>query len=161
MTLTTDLGLSIRVSMFEHVDWWLAPLPRSSGMGEGGDWWSWPMGVIAKGNLRGCQGLFTPLSLGYQLWVFNKKLYSQRKKEERKRWHSGRRKSCLSGGWCSIFCVQSFVTQTQKHTSRGTAWCCLSTHPDAHRHTHTWRYVHTSTHNIMLSTIDIKTFSLT
>ena len=40
MTLTTDLGLSIRVSMFEHVDWLLGPLPRSPGMGEGGDWWS-------------------------------------------------------------------------------------------------------------------------
>jgi len=34
---TTDLGLSIRVSMFEHVDWRLGPLPRSSGMGVGGD----------------------------------------------------------------------------------------------------------------------------
>ena len=38
MTLTTDLGLSIRVSMFEYVR--LGPLPRSPGMGEGGDWWS-------------------------------------------------------------------------------------------------------------------------
>ena len=72
MTLTTDLGLSIRVSMFEHFDWWLGPLPRSPGMGEGGDWWSWPMGVIAEGILRGCQGLFTPVSLGYPLSVFNK-----------------------------------------------------------------------------------------
>ena len=71
-TLTTDLGLSIRVSMFEHVDWWLGPLPRSPGMGEGGDWWSWPMGVIAEGIPRGCQGLFTPVSLGYPLSVFNK-----------------------------------------------------------------------------------------
>jgi len=34
------------------------------------------MGVIAKGILRGCQGLFTPVSLGYPLSVFNKKLYS-------------------------------------------------------------------------------------
>ena len=72
MTLTTDLGLFIRVSMFEHVDWWLGPLPRSHGMGEGRDWWSWPMGVIAKGIPRGCQGLFTPVSLGYPLSVFNK-----------------------------------------------------------------------------------------
>jgi len=40
MTLTTNLGLSIRVSMFEHVDWRLGPLPRSPGMGEGGDCWS-------------------------------------------------------------------------------------------------------------------------
>ena len=41
-------------------------------MGEGGDWWSLPMGVIAKGIPRGCQGLFTPVSLGYPLSVFNK-----------------------------------------------------------------------------------------
>jgi len=40
MTLTTDLGLSIRVFMFDHVDWLLGLLPRSPGMGEGGDWWS-------------------------------------------------------------------------------------------------------------------------
>jgi len=31
------------------------------------------MGVIAKGILRGCQGLFTPVPLGYPLSVFNKK----------------------------------------------------------------------------------------
>jgi len=30
------------------------------------------MGVIAKGIPRGCQGLFTPVSLEYQLSVFNK-----------------------------------------------------------------------------------------
>jgi len=30
------------------------------------------MGVIAKGIPRGCQGLFTPVSLGYPLSVFNK-----------------------------------------------------------------------------------------
>jgi len=30
------------------------------------------MGVIAEGILRGCQGLFTPVSLGYSLSVFNK-----------------------------------------------------------------------------------------
>jgi len=74
MTLTTDLGLSIRVSMFEHVDWcqWLGPLPRPPGMCEGRDWWRWPMGVIAKGIPRSCQGLFTSMSLGYPLSVFNK-----------------------------------------------------------------------------------------
>ena len=38
------------------------------------------MGVIAKGILRGCQGLFTPVSLGYPLSVFNNKLYSQNTK---------------------------------------------------------------------------------
>jgi len=30
------------------------------------------MGVIAKGIPTGCQGLFTPVSLGYPLSVFNK-----------------------------------------------------------------------------------------
>jgi len=30
------------------------------------------MGVIAKGIPRGCQGLSTPVSLGYPLSVFNK-----------------------------------------------------------------------------------------
>jgi len=30
------------------------------------------MGVIAKGIPRGCQGLFTPVSLGYPLSVFIK-----------------------------------------------------------------------------------------
>jgi len=30
------------------------------------------MSVIAKGIPRGCQGLFTPVSLGYLLSVFNK-----------------------------------------------------------------------------------------
>ena len=30
------------------------------------------MGVVAKGIPRGCQGLFTPVSLGYPLSVFNK-----------------------------------------------------------------------------------------
>jgi len=29
------------------------------------------MGVIAKGIPKGCQGLFTPVSLGYPLSVFN------------------------------------------------------------------------------------------
>ena len=30
------------------------------------------MSVIAEGIPRGCQGLFTPVSLGYPLSVFNK-----------------------------------------------------------------------------------------
>jgi len=30
------------------------------------------MGVVAEGIPRGCQGLFTPVSLGYPLSVFNK-----------------------------------------------------------------------------------------
>ena len=57
MTPTTDLGLSIRLSMFRVArDWWLGHLPRSPGTGEGGDWWSWPMGIKAEGMLRVCQG---------------------------------------------------------------------------------------------------------
>jgi len=36
-----------------------------------------------EGILRGCQGLFTPVSLEYPLSVFNKKLYSQRKEMPR------------------------------------------------------------------------------
>jgi len=45
------------------------------------------MGVIAKGIPRGCQGLFTPVSLGYPLLVFNKNstLEERRKKERTKR----------------------------------------------------------------------------
>ena len=31
------------------------------------------MGVTAEGILKGCQGLFTPVSFGYPLSVFNKK----------------------------------------------------------------------------------------
>jgi len=72
MTFTTDLGLSIRVSMFEHVDWWLGPLSRSPGMGEGGDWWRWPRDVIVEGIPRVCQGLVDPISSGSLLSVFNK-----------------------------------------------------------------------------------------
>jgi len=37
------------------------------------------MGVIAKGIPRGCQGLFTPVSLGYPLSVFNKNSTLNRK----------------------------------------------------------------------------------
>jgi len=66
-------------------DWWLGPLPRSPGMGEDGDWWSWPMGVIAKGIPRGCQGLSTPVSLGNPLSVVNTKLYSQSNPRFRKK----------------------------------------------------------------------------
>ena len=57
MTPTTAVGLSIRLSMFElreTGDWdiFLGP----PGTGEGGDWWSWPMGVEAEGMLMVCQG---------------------------------------------------------------------------------------------------------
>ena len=74
-------------------DWWLRPLLRSPGMGEGRDWWGWPMGVIAKGIPRGCQGLFTPVSLGYPLSFFNKNstLYSH---WNRDRWLFSRSRPC-------------------------------------------------------------------
>jgi len=40
------------------------------------------MGVIAKGILRDCQGLFTPVSLGYPLSVFNKNSTLKERKKE-------------------------------------------------------------------------------
>jgi len=43
------------------------------------------MGVIAKGILRGCQGLFTPVSLRYPLSVFNKNSTLKQRKKERKK----------------------------------------------------------------------------
>jgi len=57
---------------------WLKPLRLpcawSPGTGEGGDWWSWPMGVKAEGIPRvfHCQLQKMPTSLGYPLSVFNK-----------------------------------------------------------------------------------------
>jgi len=48
------------------------------------------MGVIAEGILRGCQGLFTPVSLRYPLSVFNKistlKRWRFRKNHESSEW---------------------------------------------------------------------------
>jgi len=41
------------------------------------------MGVIAKGILRGCQGLFTPVSLRYPLSVFNKNSTLKDRKNEK------------------------------------------------------------------------------
>jgi len=52
-------------------DLWLGPLPRSYGMGEGGDWWIWPRGLIAKGIPRVCQCVLNPVSWGYPLSIFN------------------------------------------------------------------------------------------
>ena len=43
------------------------------------------MGVIAEGIPRGCQGLFTPVSLGYPLSVFNKNSALERMKFETER----------------------------------------------------------------------------
>jgi len=40
------------------------------------------MGVIAKGILRGCQGLFTPVSLGYPLFNKNSTLKGRKRKEK-------------------------------------------------------------------------------
>jgi len=50
----------------------LGHLPRSPGTGEGGDCWSWPMGVEAKGTPRVCHREWnkTPASLGYPLLVY-------------------------------------------------------------------------------------------
>ena len=75
MIPTTALGLSIRLSMFELRETGdRGHLPRSPGTGEGGDWWSWPMGVKAKGTPRGCHREWnkTPASLWYPQSVFNK-----------------------------------------------------------------------------------------
>ena len=51
-------------------DWWLGYLPRSPWMGEGVDWWNWPMRVTFQGS----QFLISPMSLEYpfKLSVFNK-----------------------------------------------------------------------------------------
>jgi len=38
MTLTTDLSLSIRLSMFKYVSLVTGTFSRSPGMGKGGDW---------------------------------------------------------------------------------------------------------------------------
>ena len=40
------------------------------------------MGVIAEGIPRGCQGLFTPVSLGYPLSVFNKNSTFKKKENQ-------------------------------------------------------------------------------
>jgi len=56
------------------------------------------VGVIARGIPRGCQGLFTPVSLGYPLSVFNKNSTlkellkrDERGEKEKKKW--GQKKS--------------------------------------------------------------------
>jgi len=55
------------------------------------------MDVIAEGILRGCQGLFTPMSLGYPLSVFNKKLYSQTLKSKDTQFAAVKLPKCLEG----------------------------------------------------------------
>ena len=56
------------------------------------------MGVIAKGILKGCQGLFTPVSLGYPLSVFNKNsTLKQTNKGVRKQKTKERKKVSVTG----------------------------------------------------------------
>ena len=51
----------VHTSLYVRVtwDWWLGHLPRSPGTSEGGDWWSWPMGVKAEGTPRICHREWT------------------------------------------------------------------------------------------------------
>jgi len=56
---TSQEGIAVlqtnkQTSLYVRVawDWWLGHLPRSPETGEGGDWWSWPMGVKAEGTSR-------------------------------------------------------------------------------------------------------------
>jgi len=53
------------------------------------------MGVIAEGIPRGCQGLFTPVSLGYPLSVFNKTLLST--EEGQADWMNSKKKLSSAG----------------------------------------------------------------
>jgi len=43
------------------------PRTRSPGTGEGGDWWSWPMGVKAKGIPRVCNYRAVPAHRNWQI----------------------------------------------------------------------------------------------
>ena len=54
--MALPVGLSIRLSMFELLETGDWDLFRFPGTGEGGDWWSWPMGVKAEVTPRGCHG---------------------------------------------------------------------------------------------------------
>ena len=46
----------VHMSLYVRVtwDWWLGHLPRSPRTGEGGNWWSWPMGAKAEEIPRVC-----------------------------------------------------------------------------------------------------------
>jgi len=46
------------------------------------------MGVIAKGILKGSQGLFTPVSLGYPLSFLVKTLFSKKERKPKQFMHS-------------------------------------------------------------------------
>ena len=73
------------------------------------------MGVIAKGIPRGCQGLFTPVSLGYPLSVFNKNSTLKLEND-----------------------LETNSTQTNVLSLDLTMWTLvMHTHRHAHTHTHT------------------------
>jgi len=74
VTLTTDLGLSICVFMFEQVNSGLGSLLRSPGMGDGRDWWSWPSRVDSQ-CLPVCSN---PRIFGIPPISFQYKLYFQK-----------------------------------------------------------------------------------
>jgi len=64
--------------------WWLGHLLRFPRTGKGGDWWSWPKGIKAKGTQ--CFPLWiklTSTSMGYPLSVFNKNSTLEPKRQSR------------------------------------------------------------------------------
>ena len=44
-------------------NWWLGHLPRSPWTGEGGDWWSWPMGSLPQIVVQPSQKFFQRLEI--------------------------------------------------------------------------------------------------
>ena len=82
MTSSTDLGLSIRLSMFdlrETGDWdiFLGPPERARAETGGAD--QWAPGVKAEGTLRVCQGESSNFRIpGIPTISFQFKLYSER-----------------------------------------------------------------------------------
>jgi len=72
------------------------------------------MGVIAKGIPRGCQGLFTPVSLRYPLSVFNKNSTLKEK--------GGGREGRKGGGEivfvCACVCVCEKESEREKEIER-------------------------------------------
>ena len=75
------------------------------------------MGVIAKGIPRGCQGLFTPVSLGYPLSVFNKNSTLKQKKRSKhfKRWYRGMLPHTMVDSW---YCLDQVVPEGMSQVSR-------------------------------------------
>jgi hypothetical protein len=72
MTLTTDLGLSVRVSMFEYVRLVTGTSSEVPWNGRGRRLVELTDGCFSEGYSQGLPGLFTPVSLGYPLSVCNK-----------------------------------------------------------------------------------------